>query len=164
MLLIVTQKDSFQKHFSKEVIDKLSISNKHMGKNTRNILFFIALILMTIALARPVANEKEHSFKQEVSSIVVAIDVSKSMLANDIFPNRLTAAKQKLLNIIENSKENALAVILFAKSSFILSPLTQDFNSLKILVNNLDTGLNFDNGSNIFSTLETTTKLLKRFW
>lgn len=163
MFLILTNKDSFQKHFSKEVLEKLSIANKAMGKTTRNILLFISLILMTIALARPVANEKEHSFKQEVAAIVVAIDVSKSMLANDIYPNRLAMAKQKLLNIIELSKKNAIAVVLFAKSSFILSPVTQDFNSLKILVENLNTGLNFDNGSNIFSTLESTNKLLKEY-
>ncbi len=163
MFLVVTNKDSFEKYFSKETLSKLSVSNKHMTKTTRNILFFISIILMTIALARPVAEEKEHSFKQEVSSIVVAIDVSKSMLANDIYPNRLTLAKQKLLDIIQLSKKNALAVILFAKSSFILSPITQDFNSLKILVDNLNTGTNFDNGSNIFSTLETTNKLLKDY-
>lgn len=163
MFLIITNKDSFEKYFSKETLAKLSISNKHMNKTTRNILLFISIMLMIIALARPVAQEKEHSFKQEVSSIVVAIDVSKSMLANDIYPNRLTMAKQKLLDIIEHSKKNAIAVILFAKSSFILSPVTQDFNSLKILVNNLDTGTNFDNGSNIFSTLETTNKLLKDY-
>lgn len=163
MFLVVTNKDSFEKYFSKETLNKLSVSNKYMTKTTRNVLFFISIILMTIALARPVAQEKEHSFKQEVSSIVVAIDVSKSMLANDIYPNRLTLAKQKLLDIIELSKKNAIAVILFAKSSFILSPVTQDFNSLKILVNNLNTGTNFDNGSNIFSTLETTNKLLKDY-
>ncbi len=163
MFLIITNKDSFEKYFSKETLNKLSVSNKYMTKTTRNILLFISIILMTIALARPVAQEKEHSFKQEVSSIVIAIDVSKSMLANDIYPNRLALAKQKLLDIIQLSKKNALAVILFAKSSFILSPVTQDFNSLKILVENLNTGTNFDNGSNIFSTLETTNKLLKDY-
>lgn len=163
MFLIMTNKDSFQKYFSKEILEKLSVANKYMGKTTRNILLFIALILMTIALSRPVINENEQSFKQEVASIVIAIDVSKSMLATDIYPNRLTLAKQKLLNIIENSKQNAIAVILFAKSSFILSPVTQDFNSLKILVENLSLGMNFDNGSNIFSTLETTNKLLKDY-
>ena len=163
MFLVITNKDSFEKYFSKETLSKLSVSNNYMTKTTRNILLFISIILMTIALARPVAQEKEHSFKQEVASIVVAIDVSKSMLANDIYPNRLTLAKQKLLEIIKQSKENALAVILFAKSSFILSPVTQDFNSLKILVDNLNTGTNFDNGSNIFSTLETTNKLLKDY-
>jgi Ca-activated chloride channel family protein len=163
MFLIITNKDSFQKYFSKDILEKLSVSNKYMGKTTRNILMFISLILMIIALSRPVMNEKEQSFQQEVASIVIAIDVSKSMLANDIYPNRLTMAKQKLLNIIEESKQNALAVILFAKSSFILSPVTQDFNSLKILVKNLNTGMNFDNGSNIFSTLEATNKLLKDY-
>lgn len=163
MFLIITNKDSFQKYFSQEVLDRLSVANKFMGKTTRNILFFIALILMTMALSRPVANEKEQSFKQEANSIVIAIDVSKSMLANDIYPNRLALAKQKLLQIIDNSKQNAIAVILFAKSSFILSPVTQDYNSLKILVENLNIGMNFDNGSNIFSTLETTNKLLKDY-
>ncbi len=163
MFLIISNKDSFQKHFSQDILEKLSVSNKYMGKTTRNILFFISLILMTIALARPVMNEKEQSFKQEVASIVIAIDVSRSMLANDVYPNRLVMAKQKLLNIINESKQNALAVILFAKSSFILSPVTQDFNSLKILVENLNTGMNFDNGSNIFSTLEATNKLLKDY-
>ncbi len=163
MYLILTNKDNFQKHFSKEALSKLSISNKYMNKTTRNTLFFISLILMIIALARPVINEKQQSFKQEISSIVIAIDVSKSMLATDLYPNRLTMAKRKLLDIIELSKQNALAVVLFAKSSFILSPITQDFNSLKILVENLNTGINFDNGSNIFSTLETTNKLLKDY-
>lgn len=163
MFLILTNKDSFQKYFSQDVLNKLSISNKYMGKTTRNILFFLSLILMTIALSRPVVNEKEQSFKQEVNSIVVAIDVSKSMLANDIYPNRLNLAKHKLLEIIDESKQNAIAVILFAKSSFILSPATQDFNSLKILVENLNVGINFDNGSNIFSTLESTQKLLKNY-
>jgi len=163
MYLLITNKDTFQKHFDKESLKKLSVTNKAFTKTTRNILFFFAIVLMTFALARPVIDEKEQSFKQEVASIVVAIDVSKSMLATDIYPNRLNFAKQKLLDIIELSKKNAIAVVLFARYSYILSPITQDFNSLKILVNNLNTGENFDNGSNIFSTLETTNKLLKGY-
>jgi len=163
MYLIITNKDTFEKYFDKDILTKLSISNKALTKTTRNILFFIAVILMTLALSRPVIDEKEQSFKQEVASMVIAIDVSKSMLATDLYPNRLNFAKQKLLDIIDLSKKNALAVILFAKYSFILSPVTQDFNSLKILVNNLNTEDEFENGSNIFSTLEATNKLLKGY-
>ncbi|RXK03305.1 tetratricopeptide repeat protein [Halarcobacter bivalviorum] len=163
MFLITTNKDKFQKYFDKEALAKLSVKNKYMTKTTRNILFFIALILMTISLARPVFDEKEHKLTQETVSFVIALDVSKSMLATDIFPNRLTFGKKKILEIIEYAKQNSIAVILFAKSSFILSPITEDFNSLKILVNRLDTGLNFDNGSNIFSTLEVSKKLLKDY-
>ena len=163
MFLITTNKDKFQRHFSKDVLSKLTVKNKYMTKTTRNVLFFIALILMTISLARPVLDEKEHSLNQETAALVIALDVSKSMLATDIFPNRLTFGKKKIIQIIDYAKENSIAVILFAKSSFVLSPVTQDFNSLKILVNRLDTGINFDNGSNIFSTLEASKKLLKDF-
>ena len=118
---------------------------------------------MIIALARPVTNEKINDVKSELNAVVIAIDVSKSMNAIDIYPNRLEFAKTKLLNIIETSKSEAIGVILFAKSAFLLSAVTQDFTSLKLLINNLNTGINFDNGTNILSTLETTQQLLKDY-
>ena len=163
MYFIITKKSSFDKYFSKEVLEKLSLSNQYFSSKTRNIILFISLLFMIIALARPVSNEKVHDSKQELNAVVIAIDISKSMLANDIVPTRLEFAKKKLLDIIARSKTNAIAVVLFAKSSFILSPITQDFTSLKILIENLDTGMNFDNGTNIYSTLETTKKLLRNF-
>ncbi|QKJ23973.1 vWA domain-containing protein [Poseidonibacter lekithochrous] len=161
MFLLISKRNNFEQYFSKEALDKLSVSNQYFSKKARNITLFISLIFMIIALARPVTNEKEQRVKQELNTLLVAIDVSKSMLATDLYPNRLDFATKKLLSIIENSKDTAIAVILFAKSSFILSPLTEDFHSLKILVENLDTGANFDNGTNIYSTLEVTNKLLK---
>ena len=161
MFLLISKKNNFEQYFSKEALDKLSVSNQYFSKKARNITLFISLIFMIIALARPVTNEKEQRVKQELNTLLVAIDVSKSMLASDLYPNRLDFATKKLLSIIDNSKDTAIAVILFAKSSFILSPLTEDFHSLKILVENLDTGANFDNGTNIYSTLEVTNKLLK---
>lgn len=163
MILIIKKKNSFEKYFSQEVLEKLSVSSQYFSNKARNITLFISLLFMIIALARPVTNEKTHDTKKQLNAIVIAIDVSKSMMANDIYPNRLEFAKKKLLSLIEISKTNALGVILFAKSSFLLSPVTQDFTSLKILIENLDTGINFDNGTNIYSTLETTKKLLKNY-
>ena len=163
MFLILTKKNSFDKYFSKDILEKLCISSKYFSNKSRNIILFISLIFMIIALSRPVANEKQQELKQKLNAIVIAIDISKSMKASDIYPNRLEFAKKKLLDIIDISKTNAIAVVLFAKSSFILSPVTQDFTSLKILIENLDTGMNFDNGTNIYSTLETTNKLLKNY-
>tara|TARA_B100001063_G_scaffold195278_1_gene186935 strand:- start:2636 stop:4279 length:1644 start_codon:yes stop_codon:yes gene_type:complete len=163
MILIIKKKNSFDKYFSKEVLEKLSVSSQYFSNKARNITLFIALLLMTISLARPVTNEKVHDTKKQLNAVIIAIDVSKSMMANDIYPNRLEFAKNKLLDIIKLSKSNALGVILFAKSSFLLSPVTQDFTSLKILIENLDTGINFDNGTNIYSTLESTNKLLKNY-
>ena len=163
MILIIKKKNSFEKHFSQDVLERLSVTSQYFSNKARNITLFISLLFMIIALSRPVTNEKTHDTKKELNAIIIAIDVSKSMLANDIYPNRLEFAKKKLLSLIEKSKTNALGVILFAKSSFLLSPVTQDFTSLKILIENLDTGINFDNGTNIYSTLETTNKLLKNY-
>lgn len=163
VFLISTNKDSMQKIFPEAILNKLMISNTYITKTVRNSLLFFSLILFTIALSRPVMDAKEQDIKQEITPIIVAIDVSKSMLANDIYPTRLEFSKNKLLRIIEQSQHNALGVLLFAKSAFILSPITQDFTSLKYLVKNFDNGLNFDNGSNIYALIEAANKLFKDY-
>lgn len=161
IFFIAKKSDLFSTYFSDEIIKKISISNKYFSTKARNITLVLSLIFMIIALARPVTNEKSISTTQELNSFVIALDISKSMLAEDIYPNRITFAKNKLLNIINLSNQSAIGIILFAKNSFILSPLTQDFNSLKSLVENLDNGINFDNGTNIYAALEASNKLLK---
>lgn len=161
--LILKKGDKFGEYFSKEILDKLSVSNQYFSNKSRNIIMFISLIFMIIALARPVTNEKNIETNQKINSVIIAIDVSKSMLANDIFPNRLSFAKEKTINLINEYKEFAIGVIVFAKDAFILSPLTQDLESLKYLVNNLDYSINFNNGTNIYNTIEASNKLLKEY-
>ncbi|MEZ4693939.1 MAG: VWA domain-containing protein [Aliarcobacter sp.] len=161
--LLITKQSKIENYFSKSALKKLSISNQYLSNKTRNLLLFLSLIFMIIALARPVSNEKIKEIESNLIPIIIAIDISKSMKANDLYPNRVDFAKRKLLNILEISSNNNIGIILFAKTSFLLSPLTQDFNSLKILLNNLDTTINFDNGTNIYSVIETSQKLLKDY-
>lgn len=163
MYLIITKQSTLNKYFSDEIINKLSVSSQYFSNKARNITLFLALIFMIIALARPVTNEKNLESQEKLKAIVIALDISKSMKAIDIYPNRLEFAKRKLVEIIDYSKQNAIGIILFAKSSFILSPISQDYQSLKILVENLDTGMNFDNGTNIFSVLESSNKLFENY-
>lgn len=163
LYLLATNKKSFLDNFSKEAISKLTVSTNALSKKARNFMLFIALILMIFALARPVIDLKEQEIEQELVPVVLAIDVSKSMLAKDLYPNRLEFSKNKILEYLKKSDKNIIGILLFAKSSYILSPLTKDFVSLSFLVKNLDTGLNFDNGSNILGMLEATNKLLKNY-
>ncbi|MEA3554628.1 MAG: tetratricopeptide repeat protein [Campylobacterota bacterium] len=163
IVLILTSKDTMQKHFSKSILDKLSVGGKSLNKTTRNGLLFITLLLFIVALSRPVINQKEQDIKQSLIPIVIALDVSKSMMANDIYPNRIELAKKKLKEIINISKNSTIGVLLFAKNSFILSPVTEDFISLNYIVDNLDTNLEFSNGSNIFAVLEATSHMLSDF-
>jgi len=160
---IISKKSKFEKIFNQDILNKLLISNSNLTKKSRNILLFIALIFMVIALSRPVSNKKEQNINQELVPLVIAIDTSKSMLAQDVYPNRLTMAKNKILRLIKSPNELSIGVLIFAKSSFILSPLTNDFTSLKFLIENFDYNLDINDGSNIYSALEASNKLLKDY-
>ena len=163
IILVLTSKESIGEYFSLEAIKKLQVDSGMLSKNTRNVLFFIVLILFIITLARPVTDKTEHNIKQQLIPIVIALDLSRSMQVNDIYPNRISLAKQKLKAIIKKAKSATIGVVLFAKDAFILSPVTEDFVSLNFLVDNLDTNINFPNGSNIFAVLESTKFMLSDF-
>ena len=87
IILVMTNKDNFQRYFSKEVLDRLRVGGNVLGKSTRNALLFLSLVFFILALGRPVMDKKEHNVKQELIPIVVALDMSKSMKAADIYPN-----------------------------------------------------------------------------
>jgi len=163
IVLVLTSKNSMERYFSKDILNKLSVGGNRIDKNTRNGLLFFTLILFIIALGRPVINQKEQDIKQKLIPIVVALDVSTSMRATDIYPNRISLAKEKLKQIIALSQNATIGVLLFAKDSFVLSPVTEDFISLNYIVKNLETNLNFPNGSNIFATLDATNYMLEDF-
>ncbi len=163
IVLVLTSKNTMEKYFSKDILEKLSVGGKTLDKNTRNGLLFFTLILFIVALGRPVVNQKEQDIKQKLIPIVVALDVSTSMMATDIYPNRISLAKEKLKQIIALSQNTTIGVLLFAKDSFVLSPVTEDFISLNYIVKNLETNLNFPNGSNVFATLDATNYMLEDF-
>lgn len=162
-ILILTSKSAVEKYFSKDILEKLRVGNSFLGKNTRNVFYFVVLLLFIIALARPVMDKKEQDIQQTLIPIVIALDVSNSMLVEDIYPNRISLAKKKLQAIIEKATNTTIGVVLFAKDSFILSPVTEDFISLKYIIDNLDTNLDLINGSNIYATLEATKYMLDDF-
>jgi Ca-activated chloride channel family protein len=157
------KKQTLNRYFSETILKKLLVQNNGLSNKFRTILFLIVLVFFIISLARPVINQKEQEIKQSLIPIVIALDVSKSMMANDIYPHRIELAKKKLKHIIELSKNSLIGVVLFAKNSFILSPVTEDFISLKYIIENIDTNLDFANGSNVFSVLEATSYMLEDF-
>jgi len=163
IFLVLTSKDNMQRYFSPQVIDKLKVGTNYLDKNSRNILFFTALVFFVIALARPVIDKKEQKIEQSIIPIVIALDMSKSMWATDIYPNRINLSKQKLKQLINNAKNAHIGVVLFAYDTFVLSPVTSDFVSLNYLVDNIDTSLQFSNGSNILSVIDGTNLMLKDF-
>lgn len=163
IFLLNTKKSKLHSYFKPEILNALSAHSKGLNKSTRNYLFFMALILMIIALARPVMDEKEQKIEQETIPLIVAIDISKSMLAQDVFPSRLELSIKKLETLISKATNHSIGVVLFGQNAFILSPVTNDFNSLKQMVEKLDFQQEASAGSNIQAMLEASNALLKNY-
>ncbi len=163
ILLILTNKDNMEKYFSKDILEKLAVGKKGLDKNTRNGLFFAVLVLFIAALARPVMDKKDIEVKQKLIPLVIALDLSRSMQAEDIYPNRISLAKKKLKDIISLFPNATIGILLFAEDSFILSPVTEDFVSLNYIVDNIDTSSQLSNGSNISAVLQGTKHMLNDY-
>ena len=99
-----------------------------------NSLFFIALSLLIIALARPRISSSDKIVTVDVVDIILVLDTSSSMLAEDFKPNRLEAVKQAAQDFIKNRNGDRIGLLVFGKETFIQCPLTVDYSVLSNLL------------------------------
>lgn len=100
-------------------------------------LILISLILMTIALARPQITSENKKIKKDGIDIVIALDLSKSMLNTDFYPNRLEKAKKLLDEFIDKRPNDRLSLIVFGGDAYTKVPLTFDHSIIKKMTENL---------------------------
>ena len=131
---ILRHKENLTQLFSKEVLERLSVGDDALPLVVRNGLMLVALFLMLIALARPVIDHGTRIVQLEGLSAVVALDISGSMRAKDIYPNRLEFAKKKIITLLEAMPNDEIALVAFAHSSFILAPFSSDKATLEQIV------------------------------
>ncbi len=159
--LVATNQNSFERYYSKEVLKKIRISDGSIGQKGRNIFLFLALILMIFAFARPVLPKGEVNIKSSNIDILLGIDVSKSMLANDLYPNRLDFAKKRAIEMIDSFKKARFGVVAFSSVGFLVSPVSEDLSSVKFLIKNLNTDSINQRGTNLFAPLQEAKDFLK---
>ncbi len=104
-------------------------------------LIFGALCFGIIMIARPQFGTKVETVEKEGIELVIAIDVSNSMMAEDVSPSRLARAKQILSRLIDVRMNDKVALIVFAGEAYIQMPLTSDTQSAKIFLNSIDPSL-----------------------
>jgi Ca-activated chloride channel homolog len=124
------------------------------------ILRLLAMAFIIMALARPQTRFDEEQVSGEGVDIVLCIDVSGSMLAQDFTPNRLEAAKEVAAQFIDTRKTDRIGVVIFSGESFTLCPLTTDKSVLKSQVYGIQSGL-LEDGTAIGSGLATSTDRLR---
>lgn len=124
-------------------------------------LSLTGLGLVAIALARPQIGKGSKVVRREGIDIVVALDVSKSMLARDVRPSRLARAKLELSAMFDHLKGDRVALVPFAGDAFVSCPLTTDYEVAKLFLKDLDTGSIPQGGTAIGAALETALRLIK---
>ena len=153
--LILTQKEAVGNYFSDEVMAKLRVATKGLTLKARNALFFLAGFFMIVALAEPVIVDGKIDVEQKSADILIGLDISNSMLANDVYPSRLELAKKKAVEFIRLVKQDRVGVIAFAKGSYLVSPLSFDKEAVAFLLKNLDTTSITEQGTDFMTLLET---------
>ena len=121
----------------------------------RNWLLVFSVIFLVVAIARPFWGYRILPFSGSGRDVLVVLDVSKSMLAEDIKPSRLSHAKLLLKNLMKKTPEDRYGIIAFAGSAFLECPLTIDRTSLFGILDEVDTSSIPVGGTNIEKALDT---------
>ena len=118
-------------------------------------MLIVALILLIVAAARPQYGQKEKTVKRQGIEVMVALDISNSMLAEDVAPNRLDRAKQMLSKMIDNMVDDKVGLVVFAGDAFTQLPITCDYVSAKMFLNTISPTLIPTQGTAIGAALQT---------
>jgi len=127
--------------------------------NQKNFILLTALFFIIIAAARPQWGKEMQIVQKKGIDIVVAIDLSKSMDATDIKPNRIDRAKDQISLFIEQLKGDRIAIVAFAGRSFVQVPLTDDYAAAHMFLNLLDTDVVSAYGTDIGGAIEKSVQL-----
>lgn len=147
--------------FDKAVLDRLRHENKSLSKSARNALFLISFICMILALSQPVIKDGEIIVEAKSADILIGIDISDSMMAEDRYPNRLDFAKAKAIELIKQAPHNRIGVLAFAKHDYIVSPLSFDHSSVAFLLSKIQTGSITEKGTHLDSMLRSAISMLE---
>lgn len=132
----------------------LSSSVSIIRRRLKLVLRCLALCFFILALARPQMGQREQEAKARGVELVIAVDVSNSMLTEDVKPSRLEHAKSEINRLLEMLDGDKVGLVAFAGSAVLLSPLTTDIGSLKMFVEGLSTQSVATQGTNFKDALD----------
>ena len=149
-LILLYWKKRTQKRFSNVKALKRLSPNQSLFKSVLKLcIWCLAIACIAIALVNPKIGTKLETVKREGVDVVFAVDVSKSMLAEDVAPNRLEKAKQLVTQIINNLASDRIGIIAYAGKAFPQLPITTDYAAAKMFLQNMNTDMLSSQGTAI---------------
>ncbi|APQ17176.1 VWA domain-containing protein [Maribacter hydrothermalis] len=157
-LLVLVWKKRTQKKFANTELLKRLTPNRSTNKSTlKLIILILGLALLIIGLVNPKIGTKLETVKREGVDIVFAVDVSKSMLAEDIAPNRIEKAKRLVSEIINQLASDRIGIIAYAGQAYPQLPITTDYGAAKMFLQSMNTDMLSSQGTAIDQAIELAT-------
>lgn len=141
-----------------DVISQLMPALSFLRPLIKFVLLLLAFSIIVLGLARPQFGSKLREIKREGVEIIIALDVSNSMMAEDIKPNRLERAKLDIAKLVDRLVNDKIGLIVFAGDAYTQLPITTDYVSAKLFLNSISTDIVPRQGTAIGSAIELGTK------
>ena len=141
-----------------ELLSQLMPDASVSRPNIKFWLLFAAYTLCCFLLARPQFGSKQETVTRKGIEPVIALDISNSMLADDVTPNRLEKSKRIISNLVDQFKDDKIGLIVFAGDAFVQLPITSDFISAKVFLNTISPALITRQGTDIKTAIELATR------
>lgn len=124
---------------SPALLAKMAISSSSRRQRLKAGLILTGLALCIVALARPQLGTKVEVVKRQGIDLVIVLDISSSMLAEDVKPNRLERAKHAIRSLIDKLQGDRVGLVVFAGTAFLQCPLTSDYGAVSLFLDGVDT-------------------------
>ena len=154
-ILLQIWKRSAQKKFaSLPLLKKLTPTRSKFKSTLKLIVFLLGLSLLILGLVNPKIGTKLETVKREGVDIVFAVDVSKSMLAEDIAPNRMEKSKRLVSEIINQLASDRIGIIAYAAQAYPQLPITTDYGAAKMFLQGMNTNMLSSQGTAIDQAID----------
>ncbi|MBO4444820.1 MAG: VWA domain-containing protein [Bacteroidaceae bacterium] len=140
------------------LLEALMPDTSNLRFNLKFWLCFAALFFLIIVAARPQFGTKSETIKRQGIETVIALDISNSMLAEDVAPNRLEKSKKIISKMVDEMEDDKIGLIVFAGDAFIQLPITSDFISAKMFLESISPNLISRQGTDIKTALNLATR------
>jgi Ca-activated chloride channel family protein len=154
VLFLLWKKRTLAKYGDWNVIRQL-MPDYSMGKSiVKFFLMAAVLVSLVVAMADPQTGSRLEKVKRKGIDLMICLDVSNSMMAQDIKPNRLERAKQSIVRLIDNLEGDRIGIIVFAGKAYTQLPITTDYAAAKMFTSSINTGIVSTQGTAIAEALE----------
>jgi len=133
------RKSALRQFIEAGLLEKIPVSVSYVRRFWKSAAVLAALGFIVIAMARPAWNPKPETIERKGRDVVFLLDVSKSMLAEDLAPNRLERAKLAILDCLESLQGDRIGLVAFAGTAVVKCPLTLDYGFFRMMLNNIST-------------------------